>query len=188
MAVSKTPELVFGERLKAIRQRRGWTQAQMAEMCADFGEPIDRSVIAKIEGGKRGVGLNEALTLSAVLVVSPVFMFFPEDPREKVAIGALVRPAAGTARKWVQGHRPLSMEDDLKAWESEVIAEQQPLAAAAEVVKGMVDDLNQYLIPLEFGQLDEAGADELAALITTMKGVLDHQQKAAYRLVKGASQ
>lgn len=178
----KTPEQVFGERLGAIRRRReGWTQAYLAERVSDFGETIDRGTIAKIETGRRGVSLNEALVLSAALGVSPIFLFFPTDPHEKVAIGDSVRAPAGAARKWVQGYRPLKMDDDLKMWEAEVVSDLTPWASATQFLTGMIEDLNQYLVPLEVGELDEAGRDELGALVVTMKGVLDQQVRAAKR-------
>lgn len=42
----------FGERLRALRRSRGWTQIEMAER---FG--LDRSYLADAEAGKRNVSL-----------------------------------------------------------------------------------------------------------------------------------
>lgn len=42
----------FGKRLKALRQKRGWTQVEMAERLG-----IDRSYISDMERGKKNVCL-----------------------------------------------------------------------------------------------------------------------------------
>jgi transcriptional regulator with XRE-family HTH domain len=42
----------FGNRLRQLRKRRGWTQAEMAHVLG-----LDRSYLAEIEEGKRNVCL-----------------------------------------------------------------------------------------------------------------------------------
>ena len=42
----------FGKRLRALRTKRGWTQAEMADVLG-----LDRSYLAEIEAGKRNVCL-----------------------------------------------------------------------------------------------------------------------------------
>jgi transcriptional regulator with XRE-family HTH domain len=42
----------FGRRLRKLRNRRGWTQVQMAERLG-----LDRSYLADVERGKRNVSL-----------------------------------------------------------------------------------------------------------------------------------
>ena len=42
----------FGARVRQLRKRRGWTQAEMADRLG-----IDRSYLADIERGKRNVSL-----------------------------------------------------------------------------------------------------------------------------------
>jgi transcriptional regulator with XRE-family HTH domain len=43
----------FGNRLRQLRQHRGWTQAEMADVLG-----LDRSYLAEIEEGKRNVCLK----------------------------------------------------------------------------------------------------------------------------------
>ena len=42
----------LGERIRKLRKRRGWTQAEMAEKVG-----IDRSFLADVERGKRNISL-----------------------------------------------------------------------------------------------------------------------------------
>lgn len=44
--------VTFGERLRKLRKKRGWTQAEMADVLG-----LDRSYLAEIEEGKRNVCL-----------------------------------------------------------------------------------------------------------------------------------
>ena len=44
--------VTFGEKLRALRKQRGWTQAEMADVLG-----LDRSYLAEIETGKRNVCL-----------------------------------------------------------------------------------------------------------------------------------
>jgi DNA-binding XRE family transcriptional regulator len=50
--VSSDVRVTFGKRLRQLRQRRGWTQAEMADILG-----LDRSYLAEIETGKRNVCL-----------------------------------------------------------------------------------------------------------------------------------
>jgi transcriptional regulator with XRE-family HTH domain len=51
--VSSDIRVRFGKRLRQLRQRRGWTQAEMADVLG-----LDRSYLAEIEEGKRNVCLK----------------------------------------------------------------------------------------------------------------------------------
>lgn len=62
----------FAERLPTVRRVRGLTQEQVA---ATVG--INRSAIAEIETGRRGVRLGEALDLCAALGVDLAEMCAP---------------------------------------------------------------------------------------------------------------
>lgn len=44
--------VAFGERLRKLRKKRGWTQAEMSHVLG-----LDRSYLAEIEEGKRNVCL-----------------------------------------------------------------------------------------------------------------------------------
>lgn len=184
-----TPSQAFARRL---RQRRddelGWSQAKLADRCEAIGYPIDKTTIAKIEKGTRGVRLEDALALSAALDTSPVFMLFPFEPRDRVTIGSVAVPPE-TARKWSKGERPLSMNHaNLKDWEQAKakVPDEVDFADASKVMLEMLDDINEYLWPLQYGTLSADSAAELGRLINAMRAVLDHQSFVADRIVKQA--
>lgn len=71
MASSKWVDSRFGERLKAERERRRWTQPQMADLLSDRGiAPMHATTIAKIEAGSRSVRINEAVGIADLFDVS----------------------------------------------------------------------------------------------------------------------
>lgn len=60
----------FGERVKAERQARGWTQPYMAELLETHGIPMGVTTVTKIEGGSRPVRIVEAVGMADVFGVS----------------------------------------------------------------------------------------------------------------------
>jgi transcriptional regulator with XRE-family HTH domain len=71
MASSKWRDSRFGKRLKAERERRGWTQPQMANLLSEKGvAPMHATTIAKIEAGSRSVRINEAVGIADLFEVS----------------------------------------------------------------------------------------------------------------------
>lgn len=53
---------VLGERIRALRQARGWTQVEMADFLA-----MDRSYLSEIETGKKDPSLSTLKTLASGL-------------------------------------------------------------------------------------------------------------------------
>jgi transcriptional regulator with XRE-family HTH domain len=71
MASTKWIDDRFGDRLKAERERRGWTQPELAMMLSDKGiEPMHATTIAKIEAARRSVRINEAVGIADLFGVS----------------------------------------------------------------------------------------------------------------------
>jgi DNA repair exonuclease SbcCD ATPase subunit len=60
------------------RTRLGMSAQQLAEECKKLGVPIQRSVIANFENGRRtNVGVSDLLVFAAALKVSPMQLVFP---------------------------------------------------------------------------------------------------------------
>jgi transcriptional regulator with XRE-family HTH domain len=100
------------ERIRRIRQRRGWTAEALAARCAEVGAPeITRSVIANIETGRpdkggrrrREVTVDELLILAYALQVPPVLLIVPLDSTEKLQVTANVEMDVLAAAGWVAG-------------------------------------------------------------------------------------
>lgn len=60
----------FGERLRSLRKKRGWTQAEMADVLG-----LDRSYLAEIEEGKRNVCLMNLEVIADGLEMSLARLF-----------------------------------------------------------------------------------------------------------------
>jgi transcriptional regulator with XRE-family HTH domain len=61
--------LRFGERLRSLRQARGWSQEDFAAMCQ-----LDRTYISGIERGKRNVCLKNLNTIANALELPLSFL------------------------------------------------------------------------------------------------------------------
>lgn len=61
---------LFGERLRELRNERGLTQEQLAELAG-----VDRNYIGQIERGERNVALVNIVTIAQALKVQPADLF-----------------------------------------------------------------------------------------------------------------
>jgi transcriptional regulator with XRE-family HTH domain len=71
MGSEKWTDKRFGKRVKAKRDARGWSQADIAKMLSDRGiHPMHPTTVAKIEAGDRSVRINEAVGIADLFEVS----------------------------------------------------------------------------------------------------------------------
>lgn len=66
MGVARTPGVVFGDRVRELRQKRGLTQVDLSER---LGQPQSR--ISEIESGARAPNLVTILRLAVALECKP---------------------------------------------------------------------------------------------------------------------
>jgi transcriptional regulator with XRE-family HTH domain len=64
--VRKDPKVLFGERLKVLRKKKGWSQEKLA-LEAD----MDRSYIGGVEQGRRNISLINICRLAKTLGIKP---------------------------------------------------------------------------------------------------------------------
>jgi transcriptional regulator with XRE-family HTH domain len=76
---SAPPSKVLHKRLREVRRLKGWTQQDLAEALGRTGVDLSAFAIARMEGDNRGVSLDEAIAISAVLDVSPLHTLVPLD-------------------------------------------------------------------------------------------------------------
>jgi transcriptional regulator with XRE-family HTH domain len=76
----RRPSQVFGQRLRAARQHRGLTQAELAARMKEVGRPISKTAIIRIERGEgaRGLELDLALAFAAALAAAPATLLTPD--------------------------------------------------------------------------------------------------------------
>lgn len=93
----------FGGRLRAERERRGWTQAELAKRLTAAGWPVNPTVLAKIEAARpsdrRSVKIDEALAVAEVfgLSLDSLLGRTTADPNAELTL--ILRAAVETARR-----------------------------------------------------------------------------------------
>jgi transcriptional regulator with XRE-family HTH domain len=122
--------------MREARDRRQWTQADLAQRMTDRGRPTDRTTIAKIEtGGTRAanVSIAELLVIAAALGVAPIHLIAPREADEGLDVGTLSL-SADDARGWIRGL--LLLEDsDPRAFFAEMSEREQ-----RALVRGMLTE------------------------------------------------
>lgn len=103
----KRPSQLFSERIREARERRRWSQQDLALRLAEMGSPTDRATVARTETGARGISLDDALMLAAALDVSPVRLLLPTSQEDYVALAAGFKVAAYHVEPWLLGLTPL---------------------------------------------------------------------------------
>jgi transcriptional regulator with XRE-family HTH domain len=105
------PSEVFRRRLREVRLAKGWTQQQLADALASAGAELTSFAIARLESGKRGVSLDEAVAMAAVLGPSLLHMITPLE-HVRVHLAPRLAERAIDVRAWVRGQRPLRQADE----------------------------------------------------------------------------
>jgi transcriptional regulator with XRE-family HTH domain len=101
---------VYARRLRGIRNRRGWTQQQLADALRALDFPLGRVAIAKIENGKRPMEVSELVALATALDVPPAALFLPlGEAAVALTKGRTVDFAAAAA--WAADDGPLDPEN-----------------------------------------------------------------------------
>lgn len=95
---------VFHRRLVEIRKAVGYpSQAALADRLDADGVHLGATAVARIETGQRGVKLDEAIALGAVLGVSPSWLLTPDAARDMVAVTPELTAQAWVVRGWLAG-------------------------------------------------------------------------------------
>lgn len=103
--------LSIASEVRSHRLAQGLSAQQLSDRCASLGMPIQRSVIANLESGRRTtVTVAELVILAAALQVPPAILVFPvgQDVNAEVLPGAYQEPLA--AVEWMAGHVAFSNE------------------------------------------------------------------------------
>lgn len=161
---------VTAGRIREVRERRRWSQEELAKRLGELGAPVDRATVARTEGGTRGLSLDDALLYAAALGVAPVYLFTPvgTSPTIVVAPQLVVDPIR--VRHWMRGNSKLTDEDDARTYFSEVPTE----VWVAQQRRGV-----QHLLGLVQAFVDAAGDDDreqMGEVLDDMNAELDRQR------------
>jgi transcriptional regulator with XRE-family HTH domain len=109
-AITRTVAL----RVRAARQRRGWSAERLAEEVTRAGVRWDRYAVTNLERGRRqNITVEELLALAYVLSVAPVHLLVPtDDGQADFIVAPAVDPVpADDVRAWIRGSAPLPGQD-----------------------------------------------------------------------------
>jgi transcriptional regulator with XRE-family HTH domain len=108
--MTTNPGAVFGSRVREFRSARKMSQAALSKRLRELGARLDRSAIARIESATRGVTIDEAVALAAVLDVPfHTLLITPAD--EEIALTPALTVRMPFAAAWLVGEMPLDRED-----------------------------------------------------------------------------
>lgn len=108
--MAETPTAVIARRMRALRQGK-FTADQLAQAMREHGIPWQRTVVAKLENGRRDtVSVGELFALALVLDVTPAALLVDlDDPTAEVVPGLTVTPL--DLLMWLQMKAPLPGRD-----------------------------------------------------------------------------
>ncbi|MBN7402838.1 helix-turn-helix transcriptional regulator [Mycobacteroides abscessus subsp. abscessus] len=70
--------VTIGKAIEAARKKAGLSAVQLSASCAEYGTPVHRVAISKIETGDRDVTLPELVAIAAALETPPLALLFPD--------------------------------------------------------------------------------------------------------------
>lgn len=203
-ALNRLPAEILRERLRRLRESRGWSQDELTSRANDYDAGWVRSTVAKIELGQRQVTINELVMLAFVLGVSPVALITsPDFTVEKVTHNTTMGSSniwrwmmqrqqsgggrSGEARDFDQMVQAVRFYED---------ARPNDYVAAGHALPGLdallhyVDDVESWAAGLAVLQMDDAWAglrDEpttVQVLIDTLTAVAEQAQTMVKSLTR----
>jgi transcriptional regulator with XRE-family HTH domain len=133
----ETTRTRLGRRIRAERERRGWTQEHLAREVGRISNGkvgLARSTLARLEGGEREPGLEEGVYLAQALGVPLVALLAPDDDDVRVRAQLLIQQ-----HEAAQGHlADLAVQHSLAAARAREL-EAQADALLAEATRRGID-------------------------------------------------
>src|ERR1035437_664589 len=77
-------EAAIGQRVRVHREKRGWSQAHLGKLLADFGAPMNQPMIYKLEHGSRPLRVNEVQALAFAFDVTMDDLLTGRDASEEI--------------------------------------------------------------------------------------------------------
>ncbi len=146
-------------------------------MTKEFGHPVHRATLAKIEsGGTRAenVTVKDLFAIAAALNVAPIYLITPADESTRLMVTPETPVPAGLARGWMQGGNVLrrGTDDEAEYYTTKPPAEMEALIQLAKVVRAeregtlpadVVELLGTPGLPLDAHYAEQEATEEVAA-------------------------
>lgn len=134
MGSQKWADEQFGKTVKAQREQRGWSQADMAKMLSDKGiQPMHPTTVAKIEAGDRSVRINEAVGIADLFEVSIDSLLGRKNLTQDEELAQRLRELHGLADRYISEIRVMTIE----------VMDRVPAAGLGGIPDEFVDDVKQ---------------------------------------------
>jgi transcriptional regulator with XRE-family HTH domain len=104
--IAGTPEGRVAERISELRDERGLSQGDLAQLCHEAGFPFSVDAIQRLERGQRRVNVNTLVGLACALNVSPLVLILPTEGGDGVELTSSVTAPGGEVYEWFVGARP----------------------------------------------------------------------------------
>ncbi|MGH2827769.1 MAG: hypothetical protein ACRDKF_12450 [Actinomycetota bacterium] len=121
MATAETPREAFGRQLGEHRRSvKGLTQEAVAQRVSEWGVPLGKFAVNRIENpnnpeSTREATITEALLLAAAVGVAPIELILPKDRALRLGIGEGAPVVEGDAAlEWFIGARSLFTDPPLR--------------------------------------------------------------------------
>lgn len=163
------------------RQEQGLSAQQLSDRCAELGVPIQRTVLANMESGRRTtVTVAEVLVLAAALGVAPGQLMFPVGFQEKVEMLPNQEREPMAALDWVSGK--VGFHGRLVGSMTTPIAAHEWHRRNVELLRGSIsrrDQLrSQYVEAFESLESHRARRDEVRAELAELEPqIVEHRER-----------
>lgn len=147
----QTPRRVAEDRIREVREQRGWTHEQLAQQCRNLGaHQLTSEAIAAIESHELGVlDINDVMAICYALDVAPVHVLAPikdaddaDDHRINAAPDRYLRP--DWYREWIKGTwAPSDMDAEWYFWRTAPIEEWHPKELTIDEIERASEAIRQ---------------------------------------------
>jgi transcriptional regulator with XRE-family HTH domain len=120
-------EAAIGQRVRAHREERGWSQAHLGKLLADFGAPMNQPMVYKLEHGSRPLRVNEVQALAFAFDVT-----MDELLRDKETSAAIAAAETKFRKSWGSLHALSLRKVDVRARLQAVEKEYEEAVAGAD--------------------------------------------------------
>ena len=136
MSDNQRPEVIAGQRVRALRQGEGWSQQELADRMAREGFPWRQTTATKTETAARPLRIDEAVALARVFDVQIGYLLKTRQATEDATIQRLQRldQVIGTAQREIQ---------QLEESQRHAAERLQRARTERELVKSLLDQLRK---------------------------------------------